>query len=55
MKMYTWKKPLTREERREILFEVEDRGDRVLVSSSYTMNMPIPSTAVYRKSDLLQM
>lgn len=53
-KTYAWKIPASKAEQEEILTLIEDRGDRVLVTSNQGQGLPITPTAVYSKSDLVE-
>ena len=51
---YKWKEPQNKIEELEVLTVVEDRDDRVLVTSNYTeSDLGIIPTACYNKADLL--
>ena len=49
---YKFKTPTSEAEANEILTLVEDRGERVLVTSSYTAGFEVVPTFCYEKSDL---
>jgi hypothetical protein len=51
---YKFKTPTSEAEANEILTLVEDRGERVLVTSSYTARFEIVPTFCYAKTDLIE-
>ena len=54
MRILKWRKPKDKIEEYERLTIIEDRGDRVLVTSNYSeSSLGIISTACYSKSELI--
>ena len=50
-----WKEPKDKIEELEVLTVIEDRGDRVLVTSNYTeSDLGIVPTACYNKVELVE-